>query len=120
MNITLAGYEHNAGGNLFGCHSVQINSVSFTGNLCRLSGMLLWVRSCHLQARSGPSGAIISATAYAHQSGRGHNGLKLNSFLMGIFYRKLVHIVGDVSLEEFISLRVRLRSVRKRYKGRRL
>ena len=69
MNITLAGYEHNADGNLFGSHSVQINPVSFTGNLCTLSGMLLWVRSCHFEARSGPSGAIISATAYVRQSG---------------------------------------------------
>ena len=74
MNITLAGYEHNAGGNLFGCHSVQINSVSFTGNLCTLSETSVWTSSCHFQAISGPSGAIISASAYGHHSEGGHIG----------------------------------------------
>ena len=74
MNITLAGYEHNAGGNLFGFHSVQMNSVSFTGNLCTLSGTSVWTSSCHFQAIHAPPGATISASAYVNHSEGRHIG----------------------------------------------
>ena len=64
MNITLAGYEHNADGNLFSSHSVQINSVSFTENLCTLSETSVRTSSFHSRSPSGPSGSVIRAVAY--------------------------------------------------------